>query len=565
MEIRMYRHYLLFTCASLTLSLIVSPSRTGASDALRVVAVTDRALPGLPTITRMRDSLPLVNKHGHVAFYGETSNRTALYSEGAGGGLQVVASFLQPLPSAGPGVFFTSVNLEGTDPLDGGLNFNDEGHVAFSAWINGPDFINNDEGVPQLFSDASGSLAMVAGELVEIPGSEGKIFQSVFANPVAFNNRGQTLFRGFASDASGMRDPAFDGIYLANSDGHVESVLLNQGPFPPGFEGVGVRPEDSFSGDRMMLNDRGDFVLSAIEAVGVDASRSSVILGSAGDGNLRVVAQMGSPVTSIGAGLTLASLGSRPSLGGGGDVVFSAWLSGTGVDSSNDSVLFRERPDGVSVVVREGDEFPGTDGAIRFTGFVQAPVLNDNDQLAFATGLDGLDVDASNNAAIVLERSDGDFEILVRTGAAVPGLPDGVTFSAFGSVHLNERGHLAFLAFVEGPGIAEGNRSGIFGIDEEGVIHSLVMTGQSVDVSRSGQAPELRTIDDIFISDFGHGNADGSDSGFSEAGHFAFRADFTDGSSAIIVSNLLAVPEPTAMFLVFLAIAAWAPRHSRAT
>ena len=62
---------------------------------------------------------------------------------------------------------------------------------------------------------------------------------------------------------------------------------------------------------------------------------------------------------------------------------------------------------------------------------------------------------------------------------------------------------------------------------------------------------DFRTISGLnlvngFSLDSGTGNSDGRPSGFNNLGQLAFQASFTDGSSGIFVSNLVAVPEPDA-------------------
>lgn len=56
--------------------------------------------------------------------------------------------------------------------------------------------------------------------------------------------------------------------------------------------------------------------------------------------------------------------------------------------------------------------------------------------------------------------------VVALSGQQAPGLPDGVTFSpvdfAFGFGYMNNTGHVAFLAFVTGPGITPANDRGIW-------------------------------------------------------------------------------------------------------
>jgi hypothetical protein len=69
--------------------------------------------------------------------------------------------------------------------------------------------------------------------------------------------------------------------------------------------------------------------------------------------------------------------------------------------------------------------------------------------------------------------------------------------------------------------------------------------GQQLEVAPG----DVRTIS--FFSFSGNGNnEEGHRSGFNDRGQVAFWARFTDGSSGIFVSNLVAIPEPSAIILV---------------
>ncbi len=49
---------------------------------------------------------------------------------------------------------------------------------------------------------------------------------------------------------------------------------------------------------------------------------------------------------------------------------------------------------------------------------------------------------------------------------------------------------------------------------------------------------------------FGTGNSDGRPSGFKSSGQLAFRALITDGSQGILVSNRVAIPEPSSLLII---------------
>ena len=77
-----------------------------------------------------------------------------------------------------------------------------------------------------------------------------------------------------------------------------------------------------------------------------------------------------------------------------------------------------------------------------------------------------------------------------------------------------------------------------------------------------GPGTDLRTVLEVFfvggsstvsgLFPAGTGNEDGRPSSFNDSGQLTFGALFTDGTSGVFVSNLVAVPEPSATVLLAL-------------
>jgi hypothetical protein len=122
-----------------------------------------------------------------------------------------------------------------------------------------------------------------------------------------------------------------------------------------------------------------------------------------------------------------------------------------------------------------------------------------------------------------------------------PGAPSGVKFSGLSQTNLvfNAAGQIAFQSSLRGSGVNSENDLGLWATDLEGTLHLILRTGDLLEVAPS----DFRTISGFeFHGDTG--NEDGRVSGFNDLGQLAFFAYFTDGSSGIFVSNLVAVPEP---------------------
>lgn len=90
----------------------------------------------------------------------------------------------------------------------------------------------------------------------------------------------------------------------------------------------------------------------------------------------------------------------------------------------------------------------------------------------------------------------------------------------------------------------------------------IARVGDELDVSDDPGLRDYRTIRELNLIRSSTNDA-GNYSGFNDLKQIAFRAEFTDGTSGIFVSNLVAVPEPCALALIITALAATAHFASR--
>jgi hypothetical protein len=92
--------------------------------------------------------------------------------------------------------------------------------------------------------------------------------------------------------------------------------------------------------------------------------------------------------------------------------------------------------------------------------------------------------------------------------------------------------------------VAGVNEFVIWATDLNGQLRLIVRTGDLFDVNDDPLVSDLRTISFLTFQEWS-GNEDGRRSAFNDLGQLAFHASFTDGTSGIFVSNLVAVvPEP---------------------
>jgi len=301
-----------------------------------------------------------------------------------------------------------------------------------------------------------------------------------------------------------------------------------------------------------ILNGAGQTAFSGfLTGTGVDSSNDRGIWSEGGGAGLALVARAGDAAPGTSSGVNFSDFG-HSVLNSAGQTAFSGYLTGTGVDSSNGWGIWSEGGGaGLALVARTGDAAPGTSSGVNFSSF-DRPVLNGAGQTAFSGGLTGTGVDSSNDRGIWSAGGGAGLALVVRAGDPAPGTSSGVNFRSFAkSPVLNSEGQTAFVGGLTGMGVDGSNEWGIWAEDRLGALTLIARKGDQLDVD-DGPGIDLRTITNFHFLSRG-GNEDGRPSGFNDLGQLAFFAEFTDGSSGIFVSNLAAIPEPNSLLLGALA------------
>lgn len=182
---------------------------------------------------------------------------------------------------------------------------------------------------------------------------------------------------------------------------------------------------------------------------------------------------------------------------------------------------------------------------IRNDSFPNEVLLNDAGQTAFIASLTGENVDP--HRAVFSERS-GVLELVVRVGDQVPGTEDGLRFfnlpvSSQSDLEFNAVGQAAFLAGLSTDQVSQSSAA-IFATDLDGQLIEIVRTGDLIDVNDDPLVEDLRTVSFLRFSEEsnrftsnGGSNGGRSSSSLNDSGQLAFSAVFTDGSEAVLVSN----------------------------
>jgi len=511
---------------------------TATAQPLRTVALSGAPAPGTSAGVNFDDfgvnfdTLSL-NGAGQTAFAGrltsiEVNSQLGIWSEGAGGGLALVARS-GDVASGTAGLSFTSF----LNPVLNGAR------TLFRANLTGTG-VNSSNNTGLWSEGAGGGLALLAREGNQAPGTAGATFFGL-GNPV-LNDAGQAAFSGSLNNTQDgtVNDTNDQGIWSEGAGGGLELLVRkgNQAPgaavdvnfvrlFNPVLNGAG---QTAFRGDLIgpgvvNSNDRG--IWSEGTGVGV-----------------ALVAREGNAAPGTAAGANFSGFG-NPVLNDAGQTAFQGFLDGPGVNGENNSGLWSEGAGGgLALVAREGNQAPGTSAGVDFS-ILFPPVLNGAGQTAFHGRLTGTGVNASNNTGLWSEGAGDGLALVAREGNPAPGTPAGVNFSEFTftrSQVLNGEGQTAFSADLTGAGVNDSNDVGIWAEDLLGVLTLIVREGDLLDVD-DGPDTDFRTISELDFVD-NSGNEDGRSSGFNDLEQIAFRALFTDGTSGLFVSELETVSVP---------------------
>ncbi|HEX6961659.1 MAG TPA: choice-of-anchor tandem repeat NxxGxxAF-containing protein [Lacipirellula sp.] len=301
--------------------------------------------------------------------------------------------------AAAPGVESGAVFSSFPNSAAAQLSLDSAGQAAFlGRMLVGSGGVTSDTDAA-IWSEAAGSLELVAREGSQAPGvSRGGAFAE-FARYPLLNDNGQVAFPALLrTGVGGVTADNNSGVW-AQRDGGMDLVARE------GEQAPGAPPAASFSSFTANMSSEG-FI--AFNNQGRTAFTASLAVGSGG------------------------------------------------VTTTNDTGIWAETASGLTLMAREGVAAPGTAVGAVFDDLTtpsDSPVLNHQGQLAFSaqlrTGAGGV---TSGNDFGIWIADEGELSLAIREGASAP-VPAGATFRHFGEVHINDRGSLMFRGLLNiGPG-----------------------------------------------------------------------------------------------------------------
>jgi hypothetical protein len=280
-------------------------------------------------------------------------------------------------------------------------------------------------------------------------------FSVSYFGPV-LNDAGQVAFRANLA-GNGVDWTNHQGIWSEGS-GRLGLVARTGNQAPGAPEGVNFASVPHLELYSPVLNNAGQTAFYGVLGDG------RLGLWSEGTGSLAMVAADGLPAagTEIGVVHSFANIDlflETPVLNDAGATAFRSYLSGGGINNSNNIGLWSGSSGSQALVARLGSQAPGAPSGVIFgspqppvvfDNYRFSPVLNNSGQTAIYSQLMGNGINNHNENGIWSGDADN-LALVARAGSQAPGLPSGVNYNEMSqATAINSAGHVAFVAGLTG-------------------------------------------------------------------------------------------------------------------
>ena len=349
--------------------------------------------------------------------------------------------------------------------------------------------------IPAAPAYASVSLEVRVISGVQAPGSAPGMILDGFGNAVV-NDAGEVAFLGFIHDPLlEIGGPALFGPDAAGELTEIVTGFEQVPDLPPGTE---LRLNNTTYYPR--LNDAGQVTFSAgLSGPGIQfPSDASGIWRWSAEMGLDLLARAGDAVPDAGPGLVLGAIPgflTLPAIGAGGVVGFMGTI-GDPIGFTSDTALFSIDAGGTSsLLVIPGTPVPGVPGAeLTFMGNA---LMNAPGRFILHALFEGPGVVEENDYACFRWDPQGGLSMLLRAGDPAPGMP-GVAIAWPDACYPNDADDVAYLTWLAGPGVDEGNDSALYGTAASGVLDLLAREGHPAPGTEPGTV-----FQDLHVSNSG--------------------------------------------------------------
>lgn len=358
-------------------------------------------VPGLtPSGTFFLIEFPVMNNVGSIGFKGLAFQSgigiKSTYYTNRGGALAAVLKNGDPAPGFGGDATLDTI---GTDAIE----MNDSDQIAFTGRAQSSSFEN---GVSVgLWTDrASNGLDLLVNTGGGLPGLPTPITITGGITPQLAEN-GKIAFRARFDDGNSSF-PFRYGVWFDDPTEGLSVVAYEGGPSPSGGPFLKVYEPG--------MNSQGDIAFSGL----IDQSSSlndNGIWTTARGAPLSLVARENDIAPGVGPIARFAGIG-RPIVSDNGDIAFAGTVRGTGINSSNDFGVFVDREDsGLEAIMREGQSANGFGPGVSVALFDNY-TMNRNGLVVVSAFVSGAGIDSTNDRALWVSDMDGNLELIFREG-----------------------------------------------------------------------------------------------------------------------------------------------------
>ncbi len=444
----------------------------GQGVAIRNLALSGQQAPGLPAgLTFSAFDAFSINASGQIGLFATIAGPgvTATNNQGIWwtqpGSLQLVMRLGDPAPGQS-GFTYASTTVP---------NLSDSGLMAYAASIR-PSGGGSIESLWTI-SPTSPAAAFALG-FTQAPGLEAGTQWNAFNAP-QINQSGVMAFRAILSGTN-AGNSHWIGTPSALS-------LVGRDGFP-----TGVLAGVNFSGlfNEYRINSSGTYAFrSSLTGTGVTTSNNQALWSRSPAGVLTLVARTGDQAPQLPSGVTISSITGDPELDRSGRLAYRASLAGPGIDSTNNNAIFIFDNGTTTVLARRGDPAPGLPADVLLDGSFQL-TFGGGGSIALRAQLRGAGVNSSNNSAIWKRVGNGPFTLLAREGSAAPGVVPTANFGDVRSetrIAMNASGKLMLAAALTN------SREGIWLEDASGALRLAVLEQTQFDVNDDPNITTLKT------------------------------------------------------------------------
>ena len=498
-----------------------------------VIALTSEFAPASPGATFEVFFTPSINDSGDIAFTSwidtAPGNPFNDLEEGVwstrNGSLELIQreGFQAPGTNGLPYVGFESRSLIGND-----------GNVSFQGTVYVDDGTVNSTNSDGLWQGRAGSSVLLARASDLAPGAGDGVFSYIGEEFTYLNDSQLVMLNRLAVGVGGVASDTDRGIWIQTDTGF--ELVHREGDIAPGISSSFGNFYDLVSNGSGKFAFMASIQPSAGSQNGIwrNSGDGSELIARTGSVAPDTGGQKFEQFT---AGYT--GYDNRFVMNKSGAVAFKGRLNtqGPGVDGSNDTGIWSDHGGELGMVVRESQPAPGTNGSL-FADFRTMNIsMNDSGRMAFNARIYGGDIDFGTNGALYVGDKNG-VELVVREGDEVPGSP-GAEFRGFSSgassladdyqVGINNNNDIAFIADIRLPG-ARRDSTGLWAysslLDE---ILPIAVVDSLFDVSPAQDGSMMREVAAIHFD---------AEIGFNDLGQLTYFLDFHDGSEGVFVTTV---------------------------